>query len=73
MLDETEFQFQKVKQILELKQGRRMSLDETLLAKAVFYFAKGCELKQKLEPKQRRRNYLNGIFKAVRDYHKSRK
>jgi len=72
-MTETEFECEKTLQILELKQGRRMSPSERVTAKAIFYFAKGIELKQTVESKQRHRNYLSGVFEAVRDYHKSRK
>jgi len=72
-MNETEFEFQKVKQILELKQGHRMSPGERVTAKAIFYFAKGVELKQKLEPKKRRKNFLSGVFQAVRDFSRKSK
>ena len=45
----TQTQFDKIKQQVEVDLGRPMSLSEEIETKALFYFAKGVELKNQLE------------------------
>ena len=48
-MTELEFEFQKAKQIVELKGGQRMSPGEAIIAKAVFYYCKEKEQQNNLK------------------------
>jgi len=65
---EPEFEFNKCKQVIELRQGRRMSSGETVIARAVFDYcsSRGTEQTQQQEYRQR-------VFQAVQNYHRGKK
>jgi len=65
---EQEFEFNKCKQVVELRRGRRMSSVETVIAKAVFDYCQshGTEETQQQEYRQR-------VFQAVQNYHRGKK
>jgi len=59
--------FQKLKRKIEAKSGPMSPTDE-IEVKGLFYFAKGVQLKNQLEPGRRSR-----VFGAIKDYYQAKK